>query len=219
MAFPGPHCAGRALRPCVLQEREPRTRGQLPPTAVGVTNPYFLRAFEHCPNVMTIMHEPSALTPGTHEAPHPSQGQPGMLSTLFTASGSFHPDLLAGKLDSLYMQRGLFCSGQDRSLLLKLKTVIDAPATDSVVAACHMLRNHFHHLTVSFLMAFYEFLERPNPWAGTRQVRVFWASPALSDGKYCLALHASGGFRWLVDAGGSCRLQVHYLRSVQMSFT
>lgn len=181
--FPGPHQAGCELRRCVVQEREPRNQIQPPPTAVGVTNPYFLRAFEHCPHVMTIMHEPSALTPGTSEAPHPSQVQPGMLSTLFTASGSFHPDLLAGKLDSLSMQRGLLCSGQDRSLLLKVKTAMDTPSTDAVVAACHVLRNHFHHLTVSFLLVFYDFLERPNPWAATRQVQIFKAIPACANRK------------------------------------
>lgn len=153
-----------------MQERDARRSTTPPPTAIGVTNPYFLRAFEHCPNVMTIMHEPSALTPVTSETPQLSQGQPGMLSTLFTASGSFHPDLLSGKLDSLSMQRGLLCSGQDRGVLSKVKTAIEGPANDAVVAACHVLRSHFHHLTVSFLLPFYEFLERPCPWAATRQV-------------------------------------------------
>lgn len=155
-----------------MQEREARDPSQAPPTAVGVTNPYFLRAFEHCPNVMTITHEPSALTPvsDVDEAQQLSHGQPGMMSTLFTASGSFHPDLLAGKLDSLTMQRGLVCTGHDRALVLKTKAAIESPSAKAAQAACHMMRNHFHHLTASFLLPFYDFLGRACPWMPNRKV-------------------------------------------------
>eukprot|EP00892_Ulva_mutabilis_P007804 jgi/Ulvmu1/5396/UM022_0191.1 len=155
----------------LMQERGPQNKTHMPPTAVGVTNPYFLRAFENCPNVMTITHEPSALTPASDsdDAQQIANVQPGMLSTLFTASGSFHPDLLAGKLDSLALQRGLLCTGQDRAVLLKIKAASDAPSATTVLAACHMMRIHFHHLTASFLLPFYDFLEQPCPWAPSRK--------------------------------------------------
>lgn len=157
-----------------MQEREPGKQGQAPPTLVGVTNPYFLRAFSHCPNVMTIMHEPSALTPmsDADDTQQFANIQPGMLSTLFTASGSFHPDLLAGKLDSLTLQRGLLCTGQDRAVIHKIKASMDSPSASTVVAACQALRIHFHHLTASFLLPFFDFLDRPCPWVANRKVRV-----------------------------------------------
>jgi hypothetical protein len=138
------------------------------PTVFGVTNPYFVRACSQCPNMLTIPYELESPIIATSDAQAGSAGQPkgsSMLTTLFTASGSFHSDILSGKLDGVWLKRGTCCAGPDKNVLSKVRVVSESTAASGGGAANNILRSHFMHLTTSFLTPICDYLCVDTPWS------------------------------------------------------
>lgn len=166
----------------LLQEGMLHSYSHPVPTVFGVTNPYFLRACSKCPNLVTLTHQAHVLLTAkslsrsltrdsTMASDRPSNNPRGMQSMLSRKPTlSSLPEVLQGQADGVTLQTGLLCSGHDKQVLTKLSLAADGGTEAAWDAASSAIRSHFYHLTVSFLLPFYDFWGQQCPWAANHQV-------------------------------------------------